>query len=53
VLADLLGDWDPDRHAELAALLTKLSGELCGGDHDRPEGALRDTRPADRPARHV
>ncbi|MEW1862354.1 MFS transporter [Streptomyces sp. NBC_00669] len=43
VLADLLGDWDPSRHSELAALLTKLSGELCGGDHDRPE---RPERPA-------
>jgi EmrB/QacA subfamily drug resistance transporter len=38
VLADLLGDWDPDRHAELAALLSKLTGELCGGDTDRPGG---------------
>ncbi|MCM2428633.1 MFS transporter [Streptomyces sp. RKAG337] len=37
VLGELLGDWDPERHAELAALLTKLSGELCGGDTDRLE----------------
>lgn len=37
VLADLLGDWDPAAHADLAALVTKLSGELCGGDGDRPE----------------
>jgi EmrB/QacA subfamily drug resistance transporter len=35
VLAELLGDWDPARHADLAALLTKLSRELCGGDRDR------------------
>jgi DNA-binding MarR family transcriptional regulator len=38
VLADLLGDWDADRHADLAALLNKLAGELCGGDSDRPSG---------------
>jgi EmrB/QacA subfamily drug resistance transporter len=37
VLAELLGDWDPAKHAELAALVSKLSGELCGGDSDRPE----------------
>jgi EmrB/QacA subfamily drug resistance transporter len=43
-LARLLGDWDPAQHAELAALVTKLSGELCGGDGDRPEhGARRST----------
>ena len=40
-LAELLGDWDPARHAELAALLTKLSGELCGGDRVHPEPAAR------------
>jgi EmrB/QacA subfamily drug resistance transporter len=38
VLADLLGDWDPERHADLAALLSKLAGDLCGGDTDRPAG---------------
>jgi EmrB/QacA subfamily drug resistance transporter len=37
VLAGLLGDWDPARHSELAALVTRLSGELCAGDTDRPE----------------
>ncbi|MBY8877816.1 MDR family MFS transporter [Actinacidiphila acidipaludis] len=37
VLSDLLGDYDPARHAELAALVNRLSTELCGGDHDRPE----------------
>ncbi|MDJ0343662.1 MFS transporter [Streptomyces sp. H10-C2] len=42
VLGELLGDWDPERHADLAALLTKLSGELCGGDTDR----LTKERPA-------
>jgi len=36
VLAELLGDWDPRHHPDLAALLTKLSRELCGGDRDRP-----------------
>jgi hypothetical protein len=37
VLAGLLGDWDPARHAELAALVRRLSTELSGGDTDRPE----------------
>ncbi|MYS23269.1 drug resistance transporter, EmrB/QacA subfamily [Streptomyces sp. DvalAA-14] len=37
VLAELLGDWDPARHAELAALIKKLSDELCGGEADHPE----------------
>jgi EmrB/QacA subfamily drug resistance transporter len=37
VLASMLGDWDPARHDELAALLTKLTGELCGGDNAHPE----------------
>ncbi|MBM9510635.1 MFS transporter [Actinacidiphila acididurans] len=41
VLAGLLGDWDPERHSELAALVRKLSGELCGADTDRPEGHHR------------
>ncbi|MEW2518220.1 MDR family MFS transporter [Actinacidiphila alni] len=36
VLAGLLGDWDPAKHADLAALVTKLSSELCGCDGDRP-----------------
>ena len=35
VLAGLLGDWDPARHDDLAALLSRLSDELCAGDHDR------------------
>ncbi|MFI1091093.1 DHA2 family efflux MFS transporter permease subunit [Streptomyces sp. NPDC020917] len=38
VLADLLGDYDPATHSELAALVSRLSTELCGGDTDRPEG---------------
>ncbi|MEE4543732.1 MFS transporter [Streptomyces sp. V4-01] len=37
VLAGLLGDWDPRQHSELAALVNKLSDELCGGDTDRPQ----------------
>jgi len=37
VLAELLGDWDPARHAELAALVTRLSDELSGGETDHPE----------------
>jgi EmrB/QacA subfamily drug resistance transporter len=41
-LAGLLGDWNPAEHADLAALVTKLSGELCGGDGDRPD---RHTQP--------
>ncbi|MEU6342626.1 MFS transporter [Streptomyces sp. NPDC046977] len=36
LLADLLGDWNPERHDDLAALLTRLTGELCGQDQDRP-----------------
>lgn len=36
VLAELLGDWNPERHADLAALLTRLTTELCGQDQDRP-----------------
>jgi EmrB/QacA subfamily drug resistance transporter len=42
VLAGLLGDWDPDRHGELAALVSKLSAELCGGDGDRPQRRARE-----------
>jgi EmrB/QacA subfamily drug resistance transporter len=45
VLAGLLGDVDLARHSELAALVNKLSTELCGGDTDRPQrrrtGAVR------------
>jgi EmrB/QacA subfamily drug resistance transporter len=39
VLRDLLGDWgvEAEKHADLSALLTRLSQEFCGGDHDRPE----------------
>jgi hypothetical protein len=39
VLRDLLGDWgvEAEKHADLSALLTGLSQEFCGGDHDRPE----------------
>ncbi|MEV6009668.1 MFS transporter [Streptomyces sp. NPDC051976] len=45
VLAGLLGDWDPAVHADLAALVTRLSTELCGGDGDHP-----DRRPRTKPA---
>ncbi|BBA97163.1 putative major facilitator transporter [Actinacidiphila reveromycinica] len=45
VLADLLGDWDASRNSELGALVTKLSADLCGGDHDRPERPSRSVRP--------
>ncbi|GAA1923311.1 MDR family MFS transporter [Streptantibioticus ferralitis] len=40
VLAELLGDWWDPRHTtdDLHALLRKLSGQLCGDDHDRPAG---------------
>ncbi len=50
VLAGLLGDVDLARHSELAALVNKLSTELCGGDTDRPQprrtGAVRADSPA-------
>lgn len=36
VLAGMLGDWDPADHSELAALLRKLTTDLCAGDTDRP-----------------
>ncbi|MBM9434731.1 MFS transporter [Streptomyces bryophytorum] len=46
VLAGLLGDWDPAGHEELAALVRKLSGELCAGDSDHPERRAARTKPA-------
>jgi hypothetical protein len=36
-LAELLGDWDEKQFADLAALLTRLSDNLCGDPHDRPD----------------
>ncbi|MFJ9697341.1 DHA2 family efflux MFS transporter permease subunit [Kitasatospora sp. NPDC101183] len=36
-LAELLGDWDERGHAELADLLTRLSGALCSDPRDRPD----------------
>jgi DNA-binding MarR family transcriptional regulator len=36
-LARLLGDWKPEEHTELAELVDRLSGELCGDDADRPQ----------------
>jgi EmrB/QacA subfamily drug resistance transporter len=41
VLAGLLGDWDPAGHAELAALVKRLSSELCAGDTDHPDRRSR------------
>ncbi|MCC9311048.1 MFS transporter [Kitasatospora sp. RB6PN24] len=36
-LAKLLGDWNEEQFAELAALLTTLSRNLCGDPHERPD----------------
>ncbi|WP_243437224.1 MFS transporter [Streptomyces sp. FH025] len=36
-LAELLGDWDDQQHAELADLLTRLSSTLCADLRDRPD----------------
>jgi EmrB/QacA subfamily drug resistance transporter len=44
VLAGLLGDWDPQKHSELAALVSTLSNELCGGDTDRPQHRAKQDR---------
>jgi EmrB/QacA subfamily drug resistance transporter len=41
VLADLLGDWNPADHSELAALVNRLSTELCAGDTDQPDRGVR------------
>ncbi|WP_269854183.1 MFS transporter [Streptomyces sp. RPT161] len=40
VLAELLGDWWDPKHTtgDLHDLLSKLSGQLCGDDRDRPSG---------------
>jgi DNA-binding MarR family transcriptional regulator len=34
-LRDLLADWSPEQHAELAELLTKLSRAILGENADR------------------
>jgi DNA-binding MarR family transcriptional regulator len=34
-LCELLADWDPEEHADLAAMLTRLSRALLGEDADR------------------
>ncbi|MFJ6214782.1 MFS transporter [Streptomyces sp. NPDC092296] len=47
-LADLLGDWDETRYADLAALLTRLSDALCADERDRPGPDRRPER-RDRP----
>jgi hypothetical protein len=36
-LAQLLGDYDEQRYADLAELLTHLSSTLCGDPRDRPD----------------
>ncbi|WP_051967643.1 MFS transporter [Kitasatospora mediocidica] len=36
-LSQLLGDWDEKQFADLAALLTRLSNNLCGDVGDRPD----------------
>lgn len=36
-LSHLLGDWDEKQYADLAALLTRLSDNLCGDQRDRPD----------------
>ncbi|MEV7183353.1 MDR family MFS transporter [Kitasatospora sp. NPDC093102] len=38
-LAELLGDWDEQRYAELAGLLNRLSSSLCAGLRDRPDSS--------------
>lgn len=38
-LAELLGDWwDPERPTDLVKLVQELTTELCGSDHERPDG---------------
>ncbi|MDH6110291.1 EmrB/QacA subfamily drug resistance transporter [Kitasatospora sp. MAP12-15] len=36
-LSQLCGDWDEKQFADLAELLTRLSNNLCGDPHDRPD----------------
>ncbi|WP_051970417.1 MFS transporter [Kitasatospora azatica] len=36
-LSQLLGDWDEKQFADLADLLTRLSNNLCGDPHERPD----------------
>nr|BFD90791.1 MFS transporter [Kitasatospora sp. Xyl93] len=36
-LAELLGDWDEQKYAELAGLLNRLSSSLCSDRRDRPD----------------
>ncbi|MDH6115735.1 MFS transporter [Kitasatospora sp. GAS204B] len=42
-LSRLCGDWDEKQFADLADLLTRLSGALTGDQHDRPDRADRST----------
>ncbi|MEU1625285.1 MFS transporter [Streptomyces sp. NPDC020096] len=48
VLAELLGDWWDPRHTtdDLHVLLRKLSGHLCGDDHDRPAARSQEAEQA-------
>ncbi|MFD0407719.1 MFS transporter [Kitasatospora sp. NPDC127116] len=38
-LAELLGDWDEERYAELAGVLNRLSSSLCADLRDRPDSS--------------
>ncbi len=38
-LSDLVQDWDPEQHAELAAMLTRLARYLAEGPAPVPAGA--------------
>ena len=38
-LADLVQDWNPEQHAELAAMLTRLARYLAEGPAPVPAGA--------------
>ena len=40
-LSDLVQDWNPEQHAELAAMLTRLARYLAEGPAPVPAGAER------------
>ncbi len=40
-LSDLVQDWNPDQHAKLAAMLTRLARHLAEGPAPVPVGAAR------------
>ncbi|MGA5699974.1 DHA2 family efflux MFS transporter permease subunit [Peterkaempfera bronchialis] len=50
-LCELLGDWDDTGHADLAALLTRLSNALCGDRRDHPGGPATGPHPQPHPGR--